>query len=298
VSLRHAVVVGVVSLLLGCVVLALWGLVTSALAGIPRSVFEVVADIAEIAIFVALGKKMLGIAAMYNRTRVRLFVVALLALLFAMGQKGHCNAPLLVQKVGQLVMLLYFMYVIKPLHGPFSRCPWRWAFGIKGLVVCFLFGKWVTCLVPSAPCAASAWWFTLGLAGAVVTFVAMVMAAAEKWDTHGVKFLASYGIGNVMLALSNLGEHQYSAPALCITSALVAIVVWTFAEKGIHWVRHHIKGKAHAGPERCVDLPVPEEIPVGIPVVALEMLPVIEPVEGPVLEAQRIPIAPPVVAQE
>lgn len=298
VSLRHASIVGAISLVLGGVLLALnLGLVSSMLSGIPHGIFEAVGFVAEVGLFVALGKKLLGLCPMYNRTRVWLFIGSLGALLFAMAEPGHCNGPLFVQKAGQLVMLLYFLLVWKPLHGPFVRCPWRWAFGVKGLVLCFLLGKWVTLVLPEAPCAASNWWLVLGLSGAVVTFVAMVLAAAQKWDTHGVTFLSVYGVGNALLALSNLGEHQYSGPALCITSALVAVVCWALIEKVLRWLHTYWKAEAEAKAEKCVPLSV-DVIPVGEVVLVRVALPVIDPVEGEVPVAERVPVAPPVVAQE
>jgi len=241
-------VVGLVSLFCGVVLSTLWGQVQLALSGIPHSVYEAVGFGAEIGIFAALGKKMLGLAPMYNRTRIWLFVVSIAALLFAMAEEGQCNAPVFAQKAAQLFMLLYYLGVWRPLHGPFARCPWRWAFGIKALVICFLFGKWVTCAIPEACFEANGWWLTLGLTGVVLTFVAMVMAAAEKLDPHGITFLTLYGVGNMAMGLSNLA--QYSGPALCICTALCAVVVLALLEKLYHWLRGKGKVKAKLTPRQ------------------------------------------------
>jgi len=244
----------------GGVLLALKGLVMVALAGIPHSVYEVCGLIAELGIFIALGKKMLGLAPMYNRARVWLFIVSIAALLFAMTEPGHCNAALFIQKGAQLFMLLYYLMVWKPLHGPFARCPWRWAFGIKGLVVCFLFGKWMTCVIPDACFESNGWWVTIGLSGVVLTFIAMVMAAANRWDAHGTTFLTVYGLGNLAMGLSNLA--QYSAPALCITTAICAVVVWSFGEKLYHWLRHRKDGKGEVKTEVLIVVAVLKVEPV------------------------------------
>jgi len=229
----------------GGVLLALKGLVAMMLAGVPHGVYEVCGLVAEIGIFVALAKKMLGIAPMYNRTRVWLFKGSIAVLLFAMCEPGHCNPALFIQKGAQLFMLLYYLLVWKPLHGPYTRCLWRWAFGLKGLVVCFLLGKWMSYVVPEAQFTANGWWTILGLTGVVLTFVAMVMAAANWWDGHGITFLTVYGLGNLCMGLSNLAE--YSGPALCITTAICAVTVWALMEKLVQRLR---KGKAEAKPEQ------------------------------------------------
>jgi hypothetical protein len=299
ITLRHATVVGALALLVGALLLALVkGLVSSMLSAIvPHSVFEVVGLVAEVILFVSLAKKLLGLAPMYNRLRIWLFMGSLLALLFAMCEEGHCNGPLFVQKVGQLAMLAWFILVWKPAHGPMVRCPWKWAFGLKGLVICFLIGKWVSGLVSEAPLPDNGFLFAIGIKGVVLTFVGMVLVAAGKLDGHGITFLVMYGVGNAMLAISNLG--QFSAPALCITTALTAVVCWALVEKAIHGAHARYKyGKAKKPqPEKCVDTPVPDSIPVGVPVVVRIALPVLEPVEGPVLVAERVPVAQPVTTK-
>jgi len=218
---RQAIIVSICSLIGGLVLYSLWGFIQIIFGGFPPEVYKVCGVIAKAGIYIAMAKAGLKLAPTYNRPRVWLFMIALVAILVNLVKEP--SAGNIVLRSAQLFMTLTFLLVYRPAHEPFSRCPWKWSICTTAMVITAVLGYGATKVVSGPVFAPGWWWIAISLLGGIVMFTAVTVQVSKIVESDSLTFLGLYGLGNAIMVLSYLG--QYNAAGMFLNSALSVLLL-------------------------------------------------------------------------